>query len=332
MSTELFNYHRMSQIFGADDSARFEDDAEQVRVWGQVWGCNNDVGRLQSALVHRPGSEWEVIDPDKPMKEFDGLGDEKAGWYWAGKTPPEVAAMQAEHDQLTALLRAEGVSVIEVAEQPRDLLRLCYTRDSVIAVGGGVIVCRMAPKIRRGEESAVTRTLGALGVPIVRTLNGDALMEGGSFAWLDERTAVVGLGERCNESGARQIEEVLREQGVRLLRVALSGFDLHIDGSFVMIDSDKALVDPTQLPHWFLGELVDLGIHPISIDPQDHPFTVNCLATRPGRVIMSHCTPRTAERLDHAGIEVLRVPYGSMCAGGGGIHCSVAPLRRESGH
>jgi N-dimethylarginine dimethylaminohydrolase len=329
MSTELFHYHRMSQIFGADRSAVFEEPNEQERVWGKVWGCDNDVGCLRSVLMHRPGPEWDIIDPAKPMAEFGGLGDLDVGWYWAGKTPPNLGAMQAQHDALAGHLKDEGVEVIEVTGRPTHLLKLCYMRDSVIALKGGAIVCRMAPKIRRGEEFPVTRTLAGLGMPILRTLHGDALMEGGSFAWINRQTAVVGLGERCNEAGARQIEDVLREQGVELLRVALTGYSLHIDGAFVMIDVDKALVDPTELPHWFLERLSALGVKAIPVGPEDHPFTVNALALAPGRIVMSHATPATRARLEKEDIDARILPYDAVCAGGGGIHCSTSPLRRD---
>ena len=329
MSKALFNYHRMSEIFGADRAAAFEEPAEQQRVWGASWGCDNDVGRLRAVLVHRPGREWEVIDANWPMADFDGYGDARAGWYWAHRELPDIGAMQAQHDGLVALLRAEGVDVVEVANRPAHLLKLCYTRDSMIAVKGGAIVCRMGPKVRRPEALPVSRTLAELGVPILRTLNGEALMEGGSFAWINSETAVVGLGERCNEAGARQIEEVLNEQGATLLRVALNGFELHIDGGFVMIDRDKALVNPTRISHWFLMKLRELGVEPIAIAADDPPFTANCLAVAPGRIIMSGVSDGTRRRLEANGVEILELPYQAVYAGGGGIHCSTSPLRRD---
>lgn len=44
------------------------------------------------------------------------------------------------------------------------------------------------------------------------------------------------MSSRVNAEGARQIEEVLRPQRVDLLRVALTGYRLHIDGTFLMVD------------------------------------------------------------------------------------------------
>ena len=102
--------------------------------------------------------------------------------------------------------------------------------------------------------------LARLGVPILRTIHGAALLEGGSFAWLNSKTAVVGCSIRVNEEGAWQLEEVLSAQGVELLRVDMGGYDIHIDGVLVMVDVDTALVAAERLPYWFLQKLEELGI------------------------------------------------------------------------
>ena len=123
---------------------------------------------------------------------------------------------------------------------------------------------------------------------------------------------------------------MLRVQGVELLRVELTGYRLHIDGAFVMIDVDTAVINPTILPFWFLEKLAAMKIRTIEVCHEDPVWTINCLAVRPGRVLMANTvSPRTAEKLDRAGIQVKVVPYDKVCAGGGGIHCSTGPLIRD---
>ena len=153
-------------------------------------------------------------------------------------------------------------------------------------VKGGAIVCRMGARIRRGEELAITRTLARIGIPILRTLSGLALMEGGSFAWINSRTAVIGCGVRVNREGAAQIGEVLQRQGVELIVIDLVGYDIHIDGSFLMVDRDLALIDPTGLPYSFLERLKALGVRTIEIEPADNKWIVNSLAVAPSKLIM----------------------------------------------
>lgn len=330
MTEGEYRYNQLIKLFKSEPEPTFESAEQQEAVWGRRWGCPNDVGRLRAVLVHRPGDEVNVVDPSRRLDDIGAFGDPQSGWYWRGNEPPDLAAMQAQHDALTEMLRAEGVEVIELDGPAPGRMKSCYTRDSCFAVPGGAIVTRLGPPIRRGEELPVTRTLARIGCPILRTIHGSAIFEGGSFAWINERTAVVGISSRVNDAGADQVEDVLRAQGVELIRVYLTGYRLHIDGAFVMIDADTAIINPTQLPFVFLERLKELGVRAIEVHHEDPVFTINCLAVAPGRVIMSEgVSPRTMDRLARAGITVLPLPFDKMYSGGGGIHCSTAPLARD---
>ena len=40
------------------------------------------------------------------MPEIGGFGDPEKGWYWMGRTLPDLPAMQAAHDALAKLLKS----------------------------------------------------------------------------------------------------------------------------------------------------------------------------------------------------------------------------------
>jgi N-dimethylarginine dimethylaminohydrolase len=330
MTEGEYRYNMLIKTFASRPEPPFEDAGEQAEVWGRHWGCNNDVGRLRLVLMHRPGDELKVVDPSKRLPDIGAFGDPEAGWYWRGNEIPDLPSLQAQHDGLVQALREEEVEVVFLDEIAKGRMKSCYTRDSVIAVDGGAIVTRMGPPIRRGEELPVTRTLARLGMPILRTIHGTGIMEGGSFAFITPKVAVVGISSRVNEEGADQLEEVLRRHGVELLRVHLTGYRLHIDGAFVMIDVETAIINPTQLPFWFLEKLQAMGIRTIEVCPDDPVSTINCLAVSPGRVLMANgVSERTREKLDRAQISVKLIPYAKVYLGGGGIHCSTGPLVRD---
>jgi N-dimethylarginine dimethylaminohydrolase len=329
MSNTHWIYTQTVKTFAAGPSA-FEDEGELTSTWGRVWGVDNDVGRITDILMHRPGPEMAVVDPAKRLPEIGSFGDPAVGWYFQSDTPPDVPLMQAQHDGFVAALQAQGITVHYMDGEAGNRLKQCYTRDPFIMVKGGAIVCRMGARIRRGEELAVTRTLARLGVPILRTVNGTGVMEGGSFAWLNEKTCAIGVGVRVNRDGAAQVGEVLARQGVELLVVELAGYDIHLDVSFLMVDRDLALLNPQGLPFSFLEELGRRGIKYIETDPSDDPWIVNSLAIAPGRVLMPEgATNRTLDRLAAAGVSWVTVPYAAMHKNGGGLHCSTTPLRRE---
>ena len=200
----------------------------------------------------------------------------------------------------------------------------------MIAVGGGAIVTRLGPRIRRGEELPVTRTLARLGCPILRTISGTGIAEGGSFAWLNPRAPSIGVSSRVNDEGATQIAEVLRSQGVELLRVPLPAIGCTSTELFVMIAPDLAIANITLLPYWFLQRLKELRIELIEVHHEDDAAIINSLAVAPGRMIMPEgVSGYTMEQLLRRKVDVITVPYDKMISGGGGLHCSTGPLVRD---
>jgi N-dimethylarginine dimethylaminohydrolase len=330
-------YHEVLKRIPPQSHPVFEDTQMQTRVWGRSWGVYNDVGPLKMVLVHRPGNEISRMTSDKYDPSVEAIIDDAEQWYWRRKDPPDLKRMQSEHDVMVQALQAEGVEVINLEECSARDPKAMFLRDTGIAVRGGVIIARMGPvgkeagTGRRGEEAFVMRKLVELGMPILRTIHGSGLFEGGSFAYLDEQTAVIGLSYRQNEEAARQIEEVLAVQGVTLIRVSLTGHSLHLDGAFLMVDDKMALVNSTRLPYWFLDLLKERKIHTIEMHHSDNPMVINSLAVRPGKVILPiNNGEGTAERMTKAGIEIVPIDYSECQCNGGSIHCSTLPLIRET--
>jgi len=323
-------YMNLHRLIPAEPEPALEEPGMLEKVWGRQWGVNNDVGRLRQVLVCRPGKEWEVMmSGGRYVEEAQAWIGPNNMWYWSDRARPDLGKVQAQHDALTDALRAEGVEVVYLEDPLPHMTKSIFTRDVAIVVKGGAIICRMGVSYRRGEELPAMRTLAKLGMPILHTIHGTGVMEGGSFLWLNPQTAAVAVGRRSNAEGTRQLSEVLKTLGVELLCVDNLGYGLHIDGSIVMVDVDKALAFVYELPWWFVVRLRELGIHIVDADPRDGAFGVNCLAVRPGRVIMSSDAKRSAERLERAGVEVVLVDYDELPKSGGGIHCSTLPLIRD---
>jgi len=324
-------YNQTIKMFAAAASPPFEDEGELEKHWGKVWGIDNDVGQIRSILVHRPGPEMEIVDPTRRIAEIGSFGDPKSGWYFQSDTPPDIAAMHRQHDGMVAVFQKAGIEVHHVEGVDGTRLKSTYTRDPLIMVKGGAIVCRMGARIRRGEELAITRTLAKIGIPILRTISGTGIMEGGSFAWINSKTAAIGVGIRVNREGAEQVGEVLKRQGVDLLIVDLPGYDIHLDVSFLMIDRDLALVNPFGLPYAFLEELKARGLRLIELNPADDSWINNSLAIAPGKLLMPEgASNRTFDTLAKHGMSWTVLPFDANHKNGGGIHCSTTPLRRDS--
>ena len=312
---------------------RFEDPSEQERVWGRHWGCTSEVGILKVVLMQAPDRTVLSVDPARSTSDAGSSDAADEGWYWQpGECAPRASlpydAMMAQWQHLVDLLQNHGVEVVELREAGGRFAN--FPRDAAVAVDGGVVIGRLAGSTRRGEERMATRTLAGLGVPIVRTITGAGLLEGGSFAWLNNRTAVVGRSNCVNEEGAAQIEEVLARQGAELIRTDLSFNEIHLDGVFNMVHVDVAMVDVDRLPFRFLEELRARAIRLVALSGDDDRWIVNGLAIAPGKYLMPEgLSVTTRQALKKHDVEIVTVPFDKVHLNGGGIRCSTCPLIRE---
>ncbi|AEI45964.1 dimethylarginine dimethylaminohydrolase family protein [Paenibacillus mucilaginosus] len=303
-------------------------------IWGTPWGVFCPVGPIRSVLMHRPGEEvlqipkdqYEVEAGSLRLREVHGRSLSKG----RGQDPPDLGLLQAQHDGIAEALRKAGAEVL-MLDQPESGVwpDRMFTRDLGMVLPGGVILSRFALYLRQGETRIAQETLGRIGVPILGAIHGQGFMEGGSFALLDSRTAAVGRSERVNDAGIEQLRQLLRIQEVELLTIDMPSDKIHLDEAFLMLDTDKALVNPRLLPHWFLKALHERNITMLAVDPEDPPLTINALAVAPGKVLFSSEGCRTAELLQKNGIEVIPVEVSEIYKMGGGIHCVTLPLVRE---
>jgi N-dimethylarginine dimethylaminohydrolase len=304
----------------------FDEELEQV--WGERWGAWDEVGPLRKVLVRRPGDELAQIRADAWDEEAQALVDPDGEWYWTDSQPPDLDRVRAQHDGLVATLRDEGIEVVVAEPLGGRYTKAVYVRDPFVTVPGGAVIGRMAVRMRRGEEADVTRIVAAEGLAVLSTITGTGTLEGGSLVKLRPGLAAFGTSIRCNQEAAEQLREVLARIGWELLVVPLSGYTIHLDLHLAMVDVDRALVDVPGLPYWFLSELDRRGIEMLHPEPGE-AWALNALCLRPGRVLMAEGSPRTAERLAAAGVEVVTVPYDELHKNGGGVHCSTNELIRE---
>ena len=301
---------------------------ELAAVWGERWGAWDEVGPLRKVLVRRPGDEFAQIRGDAWDEEAQALVDPDGQWYWTDREPPDLEKVAAQHRGLVQTLRDEGAEVVVAEPMPERFTKAIYIRDPLVTVPGGAIINRMAVRMRRGEEPDVTQIVAEQGMPILSTITGTAIAEGGSFMKLRPGLAAFGTSIRCNDEAAQQYREVLERIGWELIVVPLPGYTIHLDLHLAMVDRDRALIDAAGLPFWFLEDLRARGIQAIHADPSE-AWGLNALCLRPGRVLMAEGSPRTGERLAAAGIDVVTVPYDEIHKNGGGVHCSTMELIRE---
>ena len=298
------------------DKISFEEDLTEV--WGKKWSVSSEVGKLQAVLLRRPGKEIENVH-------------DHAKWRW--KAPMDSKKAREQHDKLAEIYRMHGVTVYYVENQRKDRPNAIYMRDNVLGTPEGVILCRHALRIRRGEERAVAASLGKIGVPIIRTISGKGIFEGACGMWIDRETIILGTSARANREGVRQVEEVLTNMGVKnILPFQISYGHAHIDGLMNIVDRKKALIFPWQTPYDIVEALKEKNftiIEAPSIEEVKKGNAINLVALEPGKVLVPAGNEKTKKVLQKNGIEVIEIDVSELMKGNGCLHCMTAVLARE---
>ena len=294
--------------------------ADEMReLWGD-WYCDSEVGRLRAVLMHRPG------------REIEGITDENFSQY-RFRAPINAERARKQQDELADVYRSHGVEVHYVQNQREDRPNAMFMRDLVLMTPEGAIVCRPAIPARRGEEKAVAETLASLGVPIIKTINGDGYFEGACAMWIDRETVIIGTGSRSNERGVQQVEAELRNIGVtNIIRTQIPYGSIHLDGYMNMVDKKKLVIFPWHVTYDCAKKLLDLGIELIemtNIEELKNGMAMNFVALEPGKVVMPSGNPETKELLENEGVHVIEVEMDEIMNGWGAIHCMTAFLRRD---
>ena len=233
-----------------------------------------------------------------------------------------------------SLIRAEGVEVLTVDDVPEPTPNRMFCADLFAMTPAGAILARPASTVRAGEEVAVAPALAAARVPIVATLMGDATFEGADLMWLDEETALLGLGLRTNPAAAAQIIDTLVRMGVTALVADMPFGTMHLMGMLRIADKDLAIAWPRRTPHRAVMELRHRGYEVAFLPSEDEVQAnraLNFVTLGPRRILMPAGNPSTKAWYESLGIEVLETPMFELRKAAGAVGCLTGIVAREMG-
>jgi N-dimethylarginine dimethylaminohydrolase len=213
-----------------------------------------------------------------------------------------------------------------------DKANAVFMRDNILMTQEGALVGRQAMACRRGEERYAAQALAELGVPIIRTISGTGIFEMACCLWIDAQTVIIGTGNRANEEGALQVEEVLRPMGVEnVLYLQIPYGYAHIDSIISFLDEKTAIFDPVRIPWEIYFALSEKDFNLLEAPSQketDH-LALNMVALEPGKVVMAEGYPQTRNFLNKNGIHVIEINISELQKGWGSLHCMTAALKRK---
>jgi arginine deiminase len=250
------------------------------------------------------------------------------------------------------------------------LPNLLFTRDSSVWLEHGVAVTELAMAARRRETAltgAIYRHHPRFaGTPVLYggSAEAEAWLEGGDVLVLAAGVLAVGVGQRTSPAGAEAFAHRLFAAGaaraVLAVPIAQDRATMHLDTVCTMVDRDAVVMFPlladslvayvmehddggvrVRGPEPFLEaaaramgigalRVIDTGLDPVTAEREQWDDGNNTLALGPGVVVAYERNTETNARLEHAGIEVLRIAGSELGTGRGGPRCMSCPVERDA--
>ena len=289
---------------------------------GTVWadcGIENEWHPLLAVLLHTPGAELVASQhqPDK-VQMLQAL---------------DISKAQDEHAQLVQTYRDQGVQVYLIGPDEMPSPNQMFCADLMAMTPEGVILARPASVVRAGEERNIARCLSNIGIPILKTLTGDAVFEGADLMWLDRHKVVIGRGLRTNINAIKQITHLLSDMDVDVLAADLPYGTMHLMGMLRIVDHNLALAWPRRTPHAVVMALHEAGYEVSFLPPIpdfEYQKAFNFVTLGPRKILMVAGNPGARTYYESLQIECMETPAAELAKAAGAVGCLSAIVQRQS--
>lgn len=228
------------------------------------------------------------------------------------REPIDVALAAEQHAAYERRLAELGCRVVSLPAEP-ELPDSVFVEDAAIVVDELAVVTRPGAESRRGEIPAVARVL-AEHRPVA-AIEAPGTLDGGDVLHLGRRL-LIGLSGRSNRAGIEQLRTLLSSDGYSVEALPFTGC-LHLKSAVTQVAPDAVLLNP----EWVDPAAFD-GFRRIEIDPAE-AYAANALLVGDA-VIYPAAFPRTAGRLERAGVRLVTVNVSELAKAEGAVtYCSL---------
>lgn len=215
-----------------------------------------------------------------------------------------------QHAEYCRALARNGASILELNENA-DYPDSCFVEDTAIVTDKLAVITRMGAESRRGEVNAIERFFSTRR-EVIR-ISEPGTLEGGDVIVAGNRV-FVGLSQRTNQEGIRQLGAILGSQGYTVSQVMMRDC-LHLKSACTFIGEETFLTNPEWLDLRPFEKARILSV------AQGEPWAANAL--RVGEtVLMGSTFVRTIDKLERSGFRVEGVPISEFLKAEAGLTCS----------
>ena len=226
------------------------------------------------------------------------------------RKPIDLATAQEQHHAYETLLQKLGARLISLPAEP-ELPDSMFVEDPAIVLDELAVILPLGTETRRPEAASLAQALAKFRKLEYVSLPGT--LEGGDVLRIGQKL-FVGLTQRSNAEGIRQLAAILAPHHYEVIAVPVTGC-LHLKSAVTHLGRNTLLANPA----WF--DAAPLAGHEwIDVDPAE-PHAANALALA-GAIIFPASFPRTRARIEARGFHITSLDISELQKAESGLTCS----------
>ena len=226
---------------------------------------------------------------------------------------PDLALARSQHAAYCEALAACGLSLTWLPADER-YPDSTFVEDTAVLTPRGAVLTRPGAASRAGEAAAIAPALASF-FPRLRQIESPGTLDGGDVCEAGS-SVFIGISERTNEEGARQLADFLRGDGYEVATVDIRGVPgiLHLKSGVAALDEARLVVIPALQDHPAFRRHERLVVDP------DESYAANAVRVN-DRLLVAAGYPRFDAALRRLGYDPLPLEMSEFRKLDGGLSC-----------
>jgi dimethylargininase len=222
---------------------------------------------------------------------------------------PDFDLIVRQHEAYVRTLRSIGLEVIVLEAEP-DYPDAYFVEDAAVVTPNVAVITNPGAPSRRGEEKSIEPTLARFRKTVRIVAPGT--VEGGDVL-MAENHSFIGISERTNAEGARQLGRILEENRYTWTPVMV-GAGLHLKSSVNELGRNTLLIREA-----LAGHEAFKNFKKIVLDPGEE-YAANTLWIN-DNLIMPAGFPSVRKKLSALGLPIIELDVSEVRKMDGGLTC-----------
>lgn len=251
--------------------------------------------RFTRAVVRRPSPNFA-----------DGLTRSELG-------SPVYTLAKAQHERYCEELERSGLRLTRLSSDAH-FPDGTFVEDAAILTPKGTILTRPGAESRRGELDSVREALIEL-LPAMGEIEAPGCVDGGDVCEVDS-CYLIGISERTNEEGARQLTTILDGLGYEAVTIDVRGIPelLHLKTGLGSLEDGRLVAIGT------LANREELRRYEVVRVSDAESYVANCICVN-GRVLIARGFPLLERALAKLNYDVVTLEMSEFRKMDGGLSC-----------